>query len=60
MPRLGEVEGGRQQPWEVDQTERLGLGTRASRRGEEGEGASLIVMATEESGRGRKSEGEKK
>lgn len=46
--RLSDVEGGWQRLCEVGQTEWWGLGTRASQRGDEDEGASLVVMVTEE------------
>lgn len=48
MPRLSDVQRGWQQPCKVGETECWGLGTRARQRGEEEEGASLVVMATKE------------
>lgn len=45
-PRLSDVERGSQPFCEVGQTEWWGLGTRASQRGEEEEGASLVAMVT--------------
>lgn len=48
VARLSKEEGGRQQLCEVGQTEWWGLGTRASQRGEGGEGTSLVAMATNE------------